>query len=200
MPDIKLLPGIVKLTSVQNISPQSRFSVASSLPCQNRWLPNSSHNFAWHGVINHDWTTKLTLQTKYDPTMPAGYPTVAYRLEISFWVRNLFTYGQTLPGRFAIDSETIDCRFGIVHRDVITGSRESRDHHYDAPLIHWIMKSFLPQNNTFFIAKASAIKDPADNPDCQGLREQWYYLRFYVCRVMSPTDPTMPHPRSVHWP
>ena len=150
-------------------------------------LPTSSHNFAWRGVINHDRTTKLTLQTMPDHTMPAGYPKVAYPLEISFWIRNLFTHGQTLPGRFAIDSETIDRQVDVVYRDVITGSRESRDHHYDARLIHRILKSLLPQNNTFFIATASVVKDAADNPDCQGLREQWYYLWFYVRRTMPPT-------------
>ena len=50
-----------------------------------------------------------------------------------------------------------------------------------------ILKSLLPQNNTFFIATASVVKDAADDPDCQGLREQWYYLRFYVRRTMPPT-------------
>ena len=139
-------------------------------------LPTSSHNFAWRGVINHDRTTKLTLQTKYDHTIPAGYSKVAYPLEISFWIRNLFTHGQTLPGRFDIDSEAIDRRVDVVYRDLITGSRESRDHHYDARLIHRILKSLLPQNNTIFIATASVVKDAADNPDCQGLRKQWYYL------------------------
>ena len=54
-------------------------------------LPTSSHNFAWRGVINHDRTTKLTLQNKYDHTRPAGYPKVASPLEISFWIRNLFS-------------------------------------------------------------------------------------------------------------
>ena len=150
-------------------------------------FPTSSHNFAWRGVINHDRTTKLTLQTKYDHTMPAGYPKVAYPLEISFWIRNLFTHGQTLPGRFAIDSEAIARQVDVVYRDVITGSRESRDHHYDARLIHRILKSLLPQNNTFFMATPSVVKDAADNPDCQGLREQWYYLWFYVRRTMPPT-------------
>ena len=67
-------------------------------------LTTSSHNFARRGVINHDRTTKLTLLIKYDPNLPCGYPKVAYPLEISFWVRNLFTHGQALPGRFAIDS------------------------------------------------------------------------------------------------
>ena len=95
-------------------------------------LPTSSQNFAGRGVINNDQTAQLTLQTKYDPNLPAGYPKFAYPREISFWIRNLFTHSQTLPGPFAIDSETIDCRFDVVHRDVITGSLESRVHHYDS--------------------------------------------------------------------
>ena len=96
-------------------------------------FPNCLHNFAWCGVINHGPMITLTLQTKYDTILPSGYPKFAYPLEISFWIRSLFTHGQTLPGRFAIGSETIGCLFGIVYRDVITGSRESRVHHYDAP-------------------------------------------------------------------
>ena len=43
-----------------------------------------------------------------------------------------------------------------------------------------ILKCLLSQNNTFFKATASVVKDAADDPDCQGLREQWYYFRFYV--------------------
>ena len=91
-------------------------------------FPNCSHNFAWRGVINHDRMITLTLQTKYDTILPSGYPKLAYPLEISFWIRSLFTHGQTLPGRFAIGSETIGCHFSVVYRDVITGSRESRVH------------------------------------------------------------------------
>ena len=30
---------------------------------------------------------------------------------------------------------------------------------------------------------ASVVKVAADDPDCQGLREQWYYLRFYMRRT-----------------
>ena len=30
------------------------------------------------------------------------------------------------------------------------------------------------------------VKDAADDPDCQGLGEQWYYLRFYMRRTMPP--------------
>ena len=42
---------------------------------------------------------------------------------------------------------------------------------YDAPFIYRILKCLLPQNNSFFIATASVVKDAADDPDCQGLRE-----------------------------
>ena len=48
-------------------------------------FPNSSRNFAWCGVINHDRMTTLTLQTKYDTTLPSWYPKSAYLLEISFY-------------------------------------------------------------------------------------------------------------------
>ena len=127
------------------------------------------------------------LPAKYDPTLPSGYQKVAYPPEISFWIRNLFTRGKPLPGCFASTAKPPVHRVDVVYRDVITGSRESRDHHYDAPLIHRILKSLLLQNNTFFIATASVVKDAADNPDCQGLRGQWYYLRLYVRRTMPPT-------------
>ena len=92
--------------------------------------------------------------------------------------------------RFASTAKPPVHRVDVAYRDVITGSRESRDHHYDAPLIYRILKSLLSQNNTFFIATASVVKNAADDPDCQGLREQWYYLRFYVRRTMPPTEVT----------
>ena len=136
----------------------------------NDHFPNGSHNFAYWGFINHDRMTALTLQTEYQTNLPFGYPKFAYPLEIFLWIRNLFTHSQTLP----------DCRFGAVYRDVITGSRESRVHHYDESLIYRTLKSLLPRNNTFFIATASVVKNAADDPDCQGLREHWYYLLFYV--------------------
>ena len=34
----------------------------------------------------------LTLQNKYDTTLPSGYPKFAYPLEISLWIQNLFTH------------------------------------------------------------------------------------------------------------
>ena len=112
-------------------------------------FPNCLHNFAWCGVINHGWMITLTLQTKYDTILPSGYPKFAYPLEISFWIRSLFTHGQTLPGRFAIGSETIGCLFGVVYRDVITGSRESRVHHYDAPSFTEFWNLYCPRTIHF---------------------------------------------------
>ena len=46
-------------------------------------FPTESHNFAWNGHVNIDGMTTVTLQTKYDPTLPSGYPKVAYPLEMS---------------------------------------------------------------------------------------------------------------------
>ena len=112
-------------------------------------FPNCSHNFAWRGVINHDLMITLTLQTKYDTILPSGYPKFAYPLEISFWIRSLFTHGQTLSGRFAIGSETIGCRFGVVYRDVTTGPRESRVHHYDAPSFTEFWNLYCPRTMHF---------------------------------------------------
>ena len=110
---------------------------------------NCSHNFAWRGVNNHDWMITLTLQTKYDTTLPSGYPKFAYPFEISFWIRNLFTHGQTLLDRFAIGIETIDCRFGVVYRDVISGWHESRVHHYDNPSFTEFWNLYCPRTIHF---------------------------------------------------
>ena len=107
-------------------------------------FPNCSHNFAWRGVINHDQMITLTLQTKYDTILPSGYPKFAYPLEISLWIRSLFTHG-----RFAIGSETIGCRFGVVYHDVITGSRESRVRHYDAPSFTEFWNLYCPRTIHF---------------------------------------------------
>ena len=144
-------------------------------------FPNCSHNFAWRGIINHDRMITLTLQTKYDTTLPSGYPKFAYPLEISFRIRNLFTHGQTLlRHRQRNDRLSLRCCLPWRHRRVtwITCPPLWRY------LIHRILKSLLPQNNTFFITTERVVKDAADDPDCQGLGEQWYYLRFYVHRTM----------------
>ena len=78
---------------------------------------------------------------------------------MSFGIRNLFTHGQTLPGHFAIDSETINRRFDVVYRDVITGSRESYDHHYDAPLIHRILNLYCQYENQNMIRIKFSISE-----------------------------------------
>ena len=121
-------------------------------------FPNCSHNFEWYGLINHDRMITLTLQNKYDTTLPSGYPKFAYPLEISLWIRNLFTLGQTLPGRFAIGSETIDRRFGVVYRDVITGSRESRVHHYDAPSFSEFWNLYCPRTIHFSWRRRASLR------------------------------------------
>ena len=41
------------------------------------------HIFAWNEHDNIDGMTTVTLQTKYDLTLPSGYPKVAYPLEMS---------------------------------------------------------------------------------------------------------------------
>ena len=122
-------PDIMKLSKHQNIFPRSGSSDLESVTCQNGYRP-FPQMFAQFWMV---WMITLILQNKYDTTLPSGYPKFAYPLEISLWIRNLFTHGQTLPGRFAIGIETIGRRFGVVYRDVITGSRESCVHHYDAP-------------------------------------------------------------------
>ena len=121
-------------------------------------FPNCSHNFEWYGLINHDRMITLTLQNKYDTTLPSGYPKFAYPLEISHWIRNLFTHGQTLPGRFAIGSETIDRRFGVVYRDVITGSRESRVHHYDTPSFTEFWNLYCPRTIHFSWRRRASLR------------------------------------------
>ena len=146
-------------------------------------FPTESHNFAWNGHVNIDGMTTVTLQTKYDPTLPSGYPKVAYPLEMYSGSGIYSDVVSHLPGAQHRPRSYVD----VVYRDVIAGSRESRGHHYDALFIYRILKSLLPQNNTFFIATASVVKDAVDSPDCQGFREQWYYLRFHVRRTMPPT-------------
>ena len=105
-------------------------------------LPVSPHNCAWRGVINHDRMIIFTSKTQYYPTLPSGYPKITYPLEIFFWIRNLFTHGQAHPGRFTIDSETIDwC-------------------HYDASLIYLILISLLPRTIHFSKRWRASLRTP----------------------------------------
>ena len=141
-------PSIMKFSSHQNISPRSRSNEMESVTCQmaTGHFPNCSHNFAWRGVINHDRMITLTLQTKYDTILPSGYPKSAYPLEISFWIRSLFTHGQTLPSHFAIGCETIGCRF-----DVVTSSQGHVNYVFTIMMLpHW-------PNSEIFIAPEQYI-------------------------------------------
>ena len=151
-------------------------------------FPTESHNFAWNGHVIIDGMTTVTLQTKYDPTLPSGYPKIAYPVEMSSGSGIYSDAVSHLPAAQPPTAKRPDDHVDVVYRDVIAGSRESRGHHYDAPFIYRILKSLLPQNNTFFIATTSVVKDALDTNDCERLREQWYYLRFYVRRTMPPTD------------
>ena len=150
-------------------------------------FPTESHNFASNGHVNINGMTTVTLQTKYDPTLPSGYPKVAYPVEMSSGSGIYSDAVSHLPAAQPPPAKRPDDHVDVVYHDVIAGSRESRGHHYDAPFIYRILKSLLPQNNTFFIATASVVKDALDTTDYEGLREQWYYLRFYVRRTMPPT-------------
>ena len=151
-------------------------------------FPNCSHNFEWYGLINHDRMITLTLQNKYDTTLPSGYPKFAYPLEIPpldpEFIHTWSDTSRPLRHRQRNDRPSLRCCLLWRHHRVtwIMCSPLWRS------LIHRFLKSLLPQNNTFFIATASVVKDAADDPDCQGLREQWYYLRFYVRRTMPPTE------------
>ena len=142
-------------------------------------FPTESHNFAWNGHVDIDGMTTVTLQTNVSKSCISTGNV--------FWIWNLFRRGQPLADRSAPTAKRPADHVDVVYRDVIAGSRESHGHHYDAPFIYRILKSLLPQNNTFFIATASVVKDAVDTPNCQGLREQWFYLRFYVRRTMPPT-------------
>ena len=150
-------------------------------------FPTGSHNFAWNGHVDIDGMTTVTLQTNYDPTLPRGNPKVAYPLEISSGSGIYSDAVCHLPAaqhRQRSNRPTTSMLFAVT-------SLESRGHHYGAPydasFIYPNLKYLLPQNNTFFIATMSVVKDAVDTRDCQGLREQWYYLRFYVRRTMPPT-------------
>ena len=129
-------------------------------------FPTASHNFAWCGVISHYQMTTVTLQIKYDPTLPYRCPKVACLLEISSGSGIYSDVGQPLAGRLASTAKRPAHGSDGVYRVVITGSRELRDHHYDAALIYRILKSLLPQNNTLFIATTTVVKDAANDPDC----------------------------------
>ena len=123
-----------------------------SVTCQNVYLSISLWfpQFKWCAVINHDLMTTVTLKTKYHPTLSYRYPKI-----------------HALASRTAPIMKRPAHRRPSAHRRLfIVASRgwslESRDHHYDVPLIYQIQKSVLPQNNTVFTATARVVKDAAD--------------------------------------
>ena len=128
-------------------------------------FPTESHNFASNGHVNINGMTTVTLQTKYDPTLPSGYPKVAYPVEMSSGSGIYSDAVSHLPAAQPPPAKRPADHVDVVYRDVIAGSRESRGHHYDAPFIYRILKSLLPRNNTFFIATASVVKDALDTTD-----------------------------------
>ena len=93
--------------------------------------------------------TTVTLQTKYDPTLPSGYPKVAYPLEMCSGSGIYSDAGQPLAGRSAPTAKLPADHVDVVYRDVIAGSRESHGHHYDALFIYRILKSLLPRTIHF---------------------------------------------------
>ena len=180
----------MKLSSHKKISPRSRSSKMQYVTCQNgyRPLPHWVAQFRMEWTyVNIDGMTTVTLQTKYDPTLPSGYPKVAYSLEMSSESGIYSAAVSHLPGaqhRPRSYRPTTSMLF------TVTSSPGHMNHVATIMtlfFIYRILKSLLPQNNAFFIATASVVEDAVDSPDCQGFREQWYYLRFYVRRTMPPT-------------
>ena len=170
----------MKLSSHQKISPRSRSSKMQYATCQNGYRPPPH----WVAQFRMEWTC---LYRWDDHSYFANQVWSHLAVWVSkscistgnvFWIWNLFRRGQPLAGRSAPTAKLLADHVDVVYRDVIAGSRESRGHHYDTLFIYRILKSLLPQNNTFFIATASVVKVAVDSPDCQGFREQWYYLRF----------------------
>ena len=139
-------------------------------------------------LISMGWPRLLCKPSMIPPC--SGYPKIAYPVEMSSGSGIYSDAVSHLPAAQPPTAKRPADHVDVVYRDVIAASRKSRGHHYDAPFIYRILKSLFPQNNTFFIATASVVKDALDTTDCERLREQWYYLRFYVRRTMPPTDHT----------
>ena len=97
-----------------------------------KWLPATYPlvRTILHGVgliIMIGWPHSLW-KTGMIPPCHLDIQNVTYPLEISFWIRNIFTHGRPLPGCFSSTAKPPVHRVDVVYRDVITGSRESRDH------------------------------------------------------------------------
>ena len=98
---------------------------------------------AQSGVIDHDQIAIVTLQTTYDPTLSCVYPKVACPIEI---FSGSGIYSDVVSHLLAAQHRVVH-HVDVVYRDVISRSRDSRDHHYDVPLIFRVKKSLLPVNN-----------------------------------------------------
>ena len=179
----------MKLSSHQKISPRSRSSKMQYVTCKNgyRPLPHWVAQFRMEWTCQYRWDDHSYFANQVWSRLAVWASKSCISTGNVFWIWNLFRRGQPLAGRSAPTAKLPTDHVDAVYRDVIAGSRESCGHHYDAPFIYRILKSLLPHNNTFFIATASVVNDAVDSPDCQGFREQWYYLRFYVRRTMPPT-------------
>ena len=175
------------LSSHQKISPRSRSSKIQYVACQNgyRPLPQWVTQFRMEWPCEYRWDDHCYFANQVWPQLAVWVSKSCISTGNVFWIWNLFRRGQPLAGRSAPTAKRLADHVDVVYRDVIAGSRESRGNHYDAPFIYRILKSLLSQNNTYFIATASVVKDAVDTPNCQGLREQWYYLRFYHRRCDS---------------
>ena len=124
-------------------------------------FPNCSHNFAWRGVINHDLMIKLTF------TNQIWYHFAIWVSKICISTGNILLdpecihawsdTSRPLHHRQRNDRLSLRCCLPWRHQRVtwITCSPLWRT------LIHRILKSSLPQNNTFFIATVSVAKDAA---------------------------------------
>ena len=177
----------MKFSSHHDISPRSGSSEMESVTCQNGYRPFpqlfAQFYMVWRYNSWSDDNTYFANQVWYHLAIWVSKICIStgdMLLDPEF----IHTWSDTsrpLRHRQRNDRPSLRCCLPWRHHGVtwITCSPLWRS------LIHRILKSLLPQNNTIFIATVSVVKD--DNPDCQGLREQWYYLRFYVRRTMPPT-------------
>ena len=70
-------------------------------------------------------------------------------------------------------------RHSVYHRDVLAGSRESRDCHDDAPSYSDFGNIYCPEKYIFH-SDSNVVKDAANATDQCRQWKQWYHLHFYV--------------------
>ena len=168
----------MKLSSHQKTSPRSRSSKMQYVACQNGYRP-----------LPH-WVTQFRME------WPCWYRWDDHSYFANQGIQKLHIHWKCLLNLEFIQTRPATCR--PLSTDSEATGRPRRCclpwRHRRVTWITWppLWRSFhlpnlLPQNSTFFIATASVVKDAVDTPNCQGLREQWFYLRFYVRRTMPPT-------------